>query len=180
MQSQIAFLLNQQVMMQQNMSTMATDMKSAFREIMVQVQKPAPLVEQEILLWTSTRMGDILHPPPLLEPAVSYVVPPRPPLPQYIPPITTAPPPMLSVPVPSQFLQPPPFVPQQLPPLMNTQLIQNLQHLVGPGHGVPVGQNTVDSTPGDLLLGHIGAQVGMGTRGEQLQLTINASSGVAR
>ncbi len=88
---------------------------------------------------------------------------------------------MLSVPaLLLQFLQPPPFVPPQPPPPTNAQLIQNLQHLVGPRSGAPVGQRTVQLTPGDLLLGRMNVQVRTETRGEQLQLTVSTSDGVMR
>ncbi len=87
---------------------------------------------------------------------------------------------MLSVPAQSQFVQSPPSEPQQPPPPMNAELILDLQHLVGPGHGAPVGQRMVQSTPGDLLLGHMDEQDEMGTQGEQLQPIINANDEVMR
>ncbi len=84
MQSQIAYMLNQQAMMQQNFSTvvrdfkseMVAEMKTAFRELVADSRKQEPLAGPEHLPRTSRRMGDAPHPPPLLEPAVSYVVPP--------------------------------------------------------------------------------------------------------
>ncbi len=77
-QSQMAFLLNQQVMMQQNFSVIFTEIKTALCDIAVQVQKPNSPIEQEIPPRTSMRMGDAPHSSPLTESAVSYIVPPQP------------------------------------------------------------------------------------------------------
>ncbi len=43
-----------------------------------------------------------------------------------------------------------------------------------------MGQRMVQLTPGDLLLGHMNVQAGMGTRGEQLQPIVSTSSELVR
>ncbi len=165
----MAFLLNQQVTMQQNISSIATEVKTALCDIAVQVQKFSPTIDQETAPRISLHERDIPH-----------VAPPKLPLPQYTPLTTTASPSMLLVPAQPQFVQSPSSVPQQPPPPTNAELILDLQHLVGPGHGAPVEQRTVQSTPGNLPLGHMDTLVETGTQGERVQSIVSVNDEVTR
>ncbi len=179
-QSQMAFLLNQQVMIQQGFSALSIELKTAFCDMAAQFQKPSSLVVQDNSPRISTEMQDAPQSSPLTESTVFNVASSESPLSQYTPPITTAPSSMPLVQAQPQLVQSPLSVPQQPPLSTNAEMISDLQHLEGSKHGAPVGQRMVQSTPGDLCLGHKNEQNEMGTQGEQLQLIVTVNDEVTR
>ncbi len=176
----MSFLLNQQVIMQQNFSAVSTELKTAFCDMAAQVKKLSSLVVHENSPRISAEVRDTPQLSPLTKSMVFKVASPESPLSQYTPPITTAPPSMPLVPAQPQSVQSPSFVPQQPPLSTNAELIPNLQHLVDSEQGAPVGQRMVQSTPGDLRLGHMDKQDKIGTRGEQLQSIVSVNDEVTR